>query len=212
MTPVVKRDGRSRVPYLGWLTAADDAEIGARIPAFYQMLRRSTRYRQRRDHRRLAQEPSIREPFPYKFSDLIVVHTAHSILSGAQGRRTRRDNPLRIDAHPNCIAQPTAKNNAPNRMKARIAMTFSTTVRVGQISPISPSLSAFEMRTSAMTANIGRSFLFTLLLLQRLPGLLVTLQRTQSPRLASAKVTPPHGLSRAHHHHPLRLKGPSAPF
>src|SRR5713226_7093920 len=79
----MKRDGCARVPDVGWLTAANEAGIWPLTPAFHQMLCASAGYRQRRDDRRLAREPPIREARSYKFSDLIVGHTPDSIPVGS---------------------------------------------------------------------------------------------------------------------------------
>src|SRR5713226_3130880 len=104
----MKRDGCARVPDVGWLTATDEAGIWPLTPAFHQMLRTSAGYRQRRDHRRLAREPPIREARSYKASDLIVGHTPDSIpvgpscaslvrltlWSAGEGRALRAHGPL----------------------------------------------------------------------------------------------------------------------
>src|SRR6266542_5734066 len=77
----MKRDGCARIPDLCWLIAADEAGIGPATGSFHQMLRRSAGHGQRRDHRRLAREPPIRETRLYKSSDLIVGHTPDSTPS-----------------------------------------------------------------------------------------------------------------------------------
>jgi len=84
----MKREGRSWVPDVHWVIAADDARIWSLMATFHQVLSALTGRRQGRDHRELARKPSIREPPPHELSDLIVGHAPDTHFVGIVHRRS----------------------------------------------------------------------------------------------------------------------------